>query len=811
MSSISFRRLAQALLCLCVLVALPALADPPTCVTTAAQLQAALTAAASDNQANHIGLMAGTYSFSAPLTATVSDGFPVTIEGGYTTSTCTGLPIPVADNTIIAGVAASGAHVRIVGDGGLDVSNLTFSGFKPAAGTNAIVFGENDGGSMLHIENTTIAANGVTGISDRILALYVSGGLLFDDNVVHDNTISNASVYIYADYPGAPLSVANNTIAGNLGPGLWMDTYSMFPTYVYNNILWNNAINDLILTNSHVLAMNNTWLHTSIDANSGLETQSANNSTADPKLTAGYRLGTNSPALNTGLPAPMLLPFTDAADNLRVIGSAPDQGAYESSVDDFAGHTYLVTSVNDSGILTLRQAIADANAAGAPARINIHIGTGCGPQTIILNTPLPAITVPMMIDGYYQPGATMNMLGRASNGEVKFNAGICIFLAGDPINKPGYGLRVDADANPNVHLEVRGLAFTFFTSAAIDIGGGNGSWIHGNGFGETTAGSTFANNIGVDLHGGTATVIGGPKAADANLIGNNHYIDGIGILLGNGEHFAMIDNNNIGGNASAGATGNAHAGIQVQMTNGHQIRNNWIVGNGSDGIRIDNAHGILVQANTIGSSSKPELANVGSGVHLLNDTYGLWIGTTDPQFPPSAGGNGIAGNNGPGVWIDSDASVFNEVTGNSIYANTGLAIDLGQLGPSANTGTENSGPNRLLHKPTLTSATAATVGNIAVKGSIATNFPNALRHVTIYASSRCGGDAKTWLGDYLVQADASGTLDLSLTVPAPDFSPAYITATDENYAAGFKDNSEISNSRLLSVAGDIFNDGFDCY
>ena len=505
----------------------------------------------------------------------------------------------------------------------------------------------------------------------------------------------------------------------------------------------------------------------------------------------------------------MALPLTDAGDNLRVIGSAPDQGAYESSTEDLsAAHTYIVTNTNDSGILSLRQAITDANASGAPARINFHIGSTCGPQTIILATPLPVITVPMLVDGYHQPGSTMNTLARSANGQVNFNAGICIFLAGDPTSKPGYGLRVDDQANPNVHLEVRGIVFTFFTEAAIDIAGGNGSWIHGNGFGESTAGSTFANNIAVNLHGGTSAVVGGPLAAHANLIGNSGYPDGIGIRIDYGEHYATVFNNNIGGNAQGKGTGNQDAGILIRSTNHHLIQQNWIVANGGDGLRIDNSSYILVQSNTLGSIFSA-LGNGGAGVHALDNTYMVWIGTTDPKLPPAAGGNSIANNAGPGVWIDSDAGVFNQVTGNEIFSNGNLPIDLQQPGPTPNSGSAGSGPNHLLRKPTMRSAVVTTGATIAVKGTLV-DVPGALRYVSFYASGRCG-DASTWLGTREIQADDTGTANFDVNVATPFFSPAYIVATTESRSPGISDTSETSNSTLLSSADDLFNDSFDCY
>ena len=174
-------------------------------------------------------------------------------------------------------------------------------------------------------------------------------------------------------------------------------------------------------------------------------------------------------------------------------------------------------------------------------------------------------------------------------------------------------------------------------------------------------------------------------------------------------------------------------------------------------------------------------------------------------------GNYITTNSGPGVWIDLDAGKYNQVTGNSIVNNVGLAIDLALSGPTANAGNESSGPNYLIHKPLIDSAVSAGGGNMTVTGSIVTEAANTYRYVSIYVSGKCGGDAYARLGTYVVQAGANGVINLNLSVPAPGFGPAYITATDDDYTAGINDTSEISNSKKFSASDDLFNDNFDCY
>src|SRR6266480_4933594 len=64
-----------------------------------------------------------------------------------------------------------------------------------------------------------------------------------------------------------------------------------------------------------------------------------------------------------------------------------------------AAGTFVVTNTNDSGDGSLRQAIIDANIAGGTITFNTP-----GPTpTIPLQSPLPPITAPVVLDGTTQP------------------------------------------------------------------------------------------------------------------------------------------------------------------------------------------------------------------------------------------------------------------------------------------------------------------------------------------------------------------------------------------------------------------------
>ena len=96
---------------------------------------------------------------------------------------------------------------------------------------------------------------------------------------------------------------------------------------------------------------------------------------------------------------------------------------------------YTVINNADSGAGSLRQAIINSNANGGADTIDFAI-PGAGVHTIAAANGLPLIAVPMLIDGYTQPGAVANTNGpqQGSNAqlmiEVSCSNGGCIAIAG---------------------------------------------------------------------------------------------------------------------------------------------------------------------------------------------------------------------------------------------------------------------------------------------------------------------------------------------------------------------------------------------
>src|ERR1041385_5123691 len=96
---------------------------------------------------------------------------------------------------------------------------------------------------------------------------------------------------------------------------------------------------------------------------------------------------------------------------------------------------FEVTTTQDAGFGSLRQAIADANDNPGADRIVFNI-PGDGVQTIRPLTALPVITEPLVVDGYTQPGSSVNTL---SNGD---NAILLIQLDGVNLGFASAGLQI---------------------------------------------------------------------------------------------------------------------------------------------------------------------------------------------------------------------------------------------------------------------------------------------------------------------------------------------------------------------------------
>ncbi len=349
-----------------------------------------------------------------------------------------------------------------------------------------------------------------------------------------------------------------------------------------------------------------------------------------------------------------------------------------------ASETYTVTTTADTGPGSLRDAITSADSTGLQSTINFQIGTGS--QTISPSSALPAITVPILIDGTSQPGYSGTPL---------------ILLDGASAGAGTTGLVISANG-----VTVKGLIISGFGSAGIQVIG-NDAWIESNYIGTSAAGtSALANGAaGINVVGSDNT-IGGTTAGAGNLISGNSEA---GIVISDINN--LIVGNKVGTNAAGtAALANNGDGIDV-FASANTIggtaagAGNVISGNSGDGVQIQSTTGVLVVGNLIGTNAADTAAvpNAGLAGIMIYDANSNTIGGT-----AAGAGNVISGNAGNGIQ-------FNPTYASSPYASNNLiqGNDIGVTG-TGNTPLGNGGDGIFAWVATGNTfgGTAAGAGNI---------------------------------------------------------------------------------------------------
>jgi hypothetical protein len=239
-----------------------------------------------------------------------------------------------------------------------------------------------------------------------------------------------------------------------------------------------------------------------------------------------------------------------------------------------------VTSTNDSGPGSFRQALLDANDSPDENLVVFNF-PGPGPYSIQLQSVLPEITSPIIIDGWSQSGSNnppvIELVGSGEDGLV-ISVG---------------------------NSTVRGLALHGFATA-IRLGATGGDTIQGNFIGTDLTGTNSAGNSGDGIYINSAgNLIGGTTPGTGNVISGN---------ASNGIVLALVSasNNIVQGNSIGAGFG----GVVP-------------LGNGANGVLVaDQAAGNLVGGTEAGSPN----------VIAFNGAAGITLA-------PSGGtGNGLLGN-----------------------------------------------------------------------------------------------------------------------------------------------------------------------
>ncbi|MBE9175138.1 right-handed parallel beta-helix repeat-containing protein, partial [Synechocystis salina LEGE 06155] len=370
----------------------------------------------------------------------------------------------------------------------------------------------------------------------------------------------------------------------------------------------------------------------------------------------------------------------------------------------------VVTNTNDSGPGSLRQAILDANAQPGTTPIEITFNIpGTGVQTINLQSALPAITRPVTINGYSQPGATENTLTEGTNAQL------LIEINGASAGNT-QGLNLDTGSNGSV---IRGLVINGFQRDGIRISNSGNHVIAGNFIGTNAAGDTASANTatGVFVLGAGNNVIGGSNLADRNLISGN---SGGGLIIQNGNG-NNIRGNLIGTNAAGNAAlANGKTGI-VTFSDNNIIggsganEGNLLSGNIDLGIDIQ-GNSNTIQGNKVGTNAAgtSALGNRGGGIAVFSDNHNIGGSGVNE-------GNLISGNAQQGILIQGNS---NNIQGNKIGTNAAgdAAIANSGNGILAGSGTGNTIENNLI-SGSGNSGIQTNAGGFTIRGNqIGTNL-----------------------------------------------------------------------------------------
>jgi hypothetical protein len=457
------------------------------------------------------------------------------------------------------------------------------------------------------------------------------------------------------------------------------------------------------------------------------------------------------------------------------------------------GNTYTVTNTNDSGAGSLRKAIDDANANPGADTIAFNI-PGAGVHTITPLTDLPQITDSVTIDGYTQPGSSVN------TDPIATNAVLLIELDGSTQPFSDRGLWIADTAGGTT---IRGLVINRW-----DIGiqlSGPGSHVTGNFIGTDPAGNPGGYNAwgiwfdGTDL----ATVIGGTAPADRNLISGNG--DGIAVLSGR----LTIQGNLIGTDRTGTHPGGifSHTGTGVYLS--ATTSPGSIVGGtaaGAGNVISGNSIGVsiyfdsvanVVQGNRIGTNA--------AGTGPLGNDIGIAVAGSDNIIGGISAGeaNVIAYSKSIGVNLTEGSFVNNRIRGNSIHDSGQLGLDFDPPGPDFNDPLDaDEGGNRGQNFPIIQTVTIeAPQAGTHIVGKLHST-PATTFDLDFYANAACLPfpreylEGQTYLESSQVTTDGSGNAAIDVTLAATIQPGQQISATATDPAGN---TSEFSQRIAFSV------------
>lgn len=411
------------------------------------------------------------------------------------------------------------------------------------------------------------------------------------------------------------------------------------------------------------------------------------------------------------------------------------------------GATFVVTNTNDSGAGSLRQAIFDANARVGTDLITFNI-PGAGVRTIRPLTPLPTVSSPVTIDGYSQPGSSVNTLSSGDNAVLLVeldNSGTAFAADGAISIRAGNSI-------------VRGLVINRSARSGIlmDFGGGNliaGNFIGTDATGQIGLGGGSISIGGSDFGGSSGNVVGGVTPELRNVISNLAIVSG----------------------SRAGATSKSRGNFVLGNYVGVAADGHTPLGTGG-GILVsteDRGGPGLAPGNTIGGI-EPGAGNIiAFGGVIVSSGYGN-----------SIRGNSIYLNGPPQVVLthrNLGISLAAAASPSPLNVNDPLDSDTGDQLIRFGDGSSRviPGGNRVQNYPVLSSAIIDN-GKVSIQGRL-DSAPNTTFQIDFYANEQMDptgfGEGKYYIGTVPVTTDTVGRVNFTAVFDLSLSGIRFITAT----------------------------------
>jgi hypothetical protein len=461
---------------------------------------------------------------------------------------------------------------------------------------------------------------------------------------------------------------------------------------------------------------------------------------------------------------------------------------------------FIVTTTADSGPGSLRNAIDAANQQPGPDLITFAI-PGAGPHRIALVSPLPPVSDPVVIDGTTQPGYTASP-----------DLTPAIELAGGGAGAAATGLSILAG-----NSVVRGLVINGFAGAAIALAGtAGGNLVEGNFIGTDVNGSSAVpNGTGVQVSSPNS-VIGGAGPA-RNVISGNA---GIGVHI---TGSAAVGNQVRGSYIGTGKGGDAALPNQFGVYIDAAASGNVVGGAGPAGGNVisgNSVHGLWIFGDATANLVKGNRIGVGAdgASPVPNGVDGLVIGCYGPgcSAPNSPDGNAVGGtqpgeanviseNGGAGVSVR--AGVGNRISGNAIFGNGNLGIDLVPQGVTPDDLLDvDTGPNQLQNYPVVGSAVHGGPTQTTVGGTLS-SAPGSQFQIEFFASPSCDGsqygEGARFIGATTVATDGAGEAAFAGVLVGSTAVGEFVTATATDQGGS---TSEFSACTVVTAVAPLLPD-----